>query len=592
MPKITPEPNVITDELLDTIGREWAYDHVKGQNEWWKNGIDQYIRDGVDPEKRVLLVEMIEKSPKRNSIFKVIDFGGMDHDAIVDAFKRWGDIKAAQRGTSKKTFGGHGNGGKFYMRSAFSTSRFITYRDGKLNVYGFDEDKRYGFQEGFADVEMSLEEACEFAGLDIDELPEPAQEQLSTSKGFTVVIGEKPKNFSGKATAARILQKLSQHAQARRLIAHHPVFAKTRDHGWQRMRAHDPEPRPEFAEPVYIDVPEVLQDENGDDVVLRDETFPDAVLALETSKETLRSTGANRIDVVGEIGVIGSHDVAALKLTDHPAHGDFIYGELLCPKLEDPTYRCVANDRDALIDNEKTRALLKWTAEQVDHLAGEIAKAEAKERQEADLSQSSQFNELLNQWKNQFMPTLMAQLFGGPAEGSGFGGTGVGAGGSVAGDGKVDEPGGREGDQPGDGKGGGGDETKQGRRAPTVLLSSYDPDPLDLMAPPLELSQRQPAVYQRPKDVDEGIYWINTSRPLAQRILGTFSAKSTRWRDYMFQRYEEIILKESIHTLEQNEGGELTADRIQGHIDSLYTTLHDQAYADLEQFLFDENLTD
>jgi hypothetical protein len=60
----------------------------------------------------------------------------------------------------------------------------------------------------------------------------------------------------------------------------------------------------------------------------------------------------------------------------------------------------------------------------------------------------------------------------------------------------------------------------------------------------------------------------------------------------MFQRYEEIILKESIHTLEKNEGGELTADRIQGHIDSIYTLLHDQAYADLEHFLFDEDLSD
>lgn len=591
MAKIRPERNVIADELLDTIGREWEFDHVKGQNEWWKNGVDQYIRDEVDPEKQVLLVEMIERSPKRNSTFKVIDFGGMDHAAIVDAFKRWGDINAAKRGTSKRTFGGHGNGGKFYMRSAFKTSRFVTYRDGKLNIYGFDENKKYGFEEGYEDLAVSLAEACEIAGIIVDELPEAAKEQFSRSEGFTVVIGEHPKNFSGKATAARILEKLSQHAQARRLIAHRPVFAKTRGTDWHRLRANDPEPRPDFEETIYVDVPESLVDENGDQVILRDERFPDAVLSLETSKETLRATGANRIDVVGEIGVIGSYDIASLKLANHPAHGDFVYGELLCPKLEDPSYKCVANDRDALIDNEKTRALLSWTAEQVDELAGKIAEADAKERHQADLSQSSQFNELLNQWKNQFMPTLLAQLFGGPGEGSGFGGDGTGSGGGVGGDGTVDEPGGRHGLEPGGQNGGGGDETKQGRRAPTVLLSSYDSDPLDLMAPPLELSPRQPAVYQRPRDVDEGVYWINTSRPLAQRILDAFGAKSTRWRDYMFQRYEEIILKESIHTLEQNEGGELSADRIQGHIDSLYTTIHDQAFADLEQFLFDENLT-
>ena len=49
--KIKPEANVITDDLLDTLGREWAYDHVKGLNEWWKNAADQYIRDEVPPTR-------------------------------------------------------------------------------------------------------------------------------------------------------------------------------------------------------------------------------------------------------------------------------------------------------------------------------------------------------------------------------------------------------------------------------------------------------------------------------------------------------------------------------------------------------------
>ncbi len=124
-----------------------------------------------------------------------------------------------------------------------------------------------------------------------------------------------------------------------------------------------------------------------------------------------------------------------------------------------------------------------------------------------------------------------------------------------------------------------------------MLLSGQDPDPLDLMAPPLQLSARQPAVYQRPADVPEGIYWINTSRPLAERILERFGAESARWRGYLFERYVEIILKESIHQLEKNEGG-LTGDRIESHIDSLYTQVHDQAFEDLDRFLFDEKLAE
>lgn len=189
------------------------------------------------------------------------------------------------------------------------------------------------------------------------------------------------------------------------------------------------------------------------------------------------------------------------------------------------------------------------------------------------------------------MPTLMAELFGGSGEGSGFGGTGAGLGGSGEGDGEAEgEPNDSEdGSPPGGNEGGGGDELGRGRRAPMVRLSGYDADPLDLMAPPLELSPRQPGVYQRPKDVSEGIYWINTSRPLAQRILDSLGAESTRWRDYMFQRYVEIILKESLYTLEKAEG-DLNADRLQGHIDSLYTTVYDQAFEELESFLFSDKL--
>lgn len=515
----------------------------------------------------------------------------MTHGDIVNAFKRWGDISAASRNTGKRTFGGHGNGGKFYMRSAFETSLFISYRNGRLNIYGFNRQEQYGFQEGYENVAIPLDAALRHADIDLESLPASARAKLDSSQGFTVVIGERPNNFQRSATARKVLEKLTQHPQARRLVAHRPIWARTSGDGeWQLLRAHDPDPRPDFADPIRIDVPPVLVDENGDEVALRDEEWPEAFLVLQTSRESLRNTGINRLDAIGEIGSIGSHDITSLGLVEHPAHGDFIFGELYCPKLEDPDYKCVANDREKLIDNEKTRALLGWARDQVDELAGKLAEADAKERKHADLSQSSAFNELLNQWKNKFMPTLMAQLFGGSGEGSGFGGTGAGAGGEGDTDGPMDGPPNESDDGAHGGEqGGGGDEIKRGRRSPTVLLSGYDPDPLDLMAPPLELSPRQPGVYQRPRDVDEGVYWINTSRPLAQRILDDLGAESTRWRDYMFQRYVEIILKESIHQLEQAEG-DLTADRLQGHIDSLYTTVYDHAFDDLQNFLFDEKL--
>jgi len=546
---------------------------------------------GVSDDEQVILIDLYEAVPKRDSTFSVTDFVGMTHAEITDAFKRWGDPRAAKRGTAKQTLGGHGNGGKFYMRQSFKTSQFITYRNGKLNVYGFNKDRRYGFMEGFEDREMSLEDALEHAGIDVDALPEKARMRLGDSGGFTVVTGEKPEQFSGRATARSIIEKLLAHPQARRVIARAPVFArygKARGE-YRLLEVRDPEGRPDFNVTRIIEVPETLTDANGDEHTFRDKQYPEAYLELRVTKDALRSGGGDRIDIAGTVGIIGSYPVHELG-GNVPAAAEFIYGECICSKLEDPEDDLVKNDREKLVEGEKSRALLSWIRGQVTLLADQIAEADAKERRAQDLSQSSAFNEFLNEWKNKFMPTLMSTVFGGPGEGGGFGGEGSGSGGAGENVPTPDGPPNDSESEQGSGEeGGGGEEERKGRRAPRVLLSSQNADPLDPLGGPVDCSPRHPAVYQRHQDFQEGIYWINTSRPLAQRILEDYGSHSTRWRDYMFQRYVEIILKESIRELERKQGS-LNADLIDGHIDKIYTSIHDQAEQDLAGFLFDEKL--
>ena len=128
------------------IGNEFKFNHEKGLSEWLKNSIDAYIRAEQEDEESFIIFRFMDKD---EILFECIDFVGMTSDDIDKALKRWGDPEAAKRGTGKKTFGGHGNGGKFYMRQMFKQSHFITYRAGKLNVFGFNENKRYGFAEGF-----------------------------------------------------------------------------------------------------------------------------------------------------------------------------------------------------------------------------------------------------------------------------------------------------------------------------------------------------------------------------------------------------------------------------------------------------------
>jgi hypothetical protein len=166
--------------------------------------------------------------------------------------------------------------------------------------------------------------------------------------------------------------------------------------------------------------------------------------------------------------------------------------------------------------------------------------------------------------------------------GGGGGGGGAHAGGEKGG--KSEKGGGSA----GKGGGGSGTEKKHAPRFPRVLLSGYDADPLDTLGTAsLILDPGHPAVYQRLEDVKEGIYWINTSRPLAERIISQYKVESTRWREYLFQRYVDIIVKEAIYQKASKEPN-LTAESVDSLIDSVIQKVHDGAAIDLESFLFEE----
>src|SRR5207302_8714898 len=99
-----------------------------------------------------------------------------------------------------RSLGGHCNGGKFCMRKMFKTSRAITYRDGKLNIFGFNAKGEYGFEEGFEDRKMSLGAAMKQAGVDNLMLPPEVKKGLEGGQnGFTGVLGDHPERVKGTA---------------------------------------------------------------------------------------------------------------------------------------------------------------------------------------------------------------------------------------------------------------------------------------------------------------------------------------------------------------------------------------------------------
>src|SRR6266487_6956313 len=187
---IKVQPFVIDQAVLDLIGNEFRFDHAKGLAEWLKNSSDAYLREGV-PDADQLMIIRFTGSGKNLARIECIDFVGMHKKQIDDAFKRFFDPQAAKKGAKQanlKTLGGHGNGGKFYMRQMFKTSRAITYRDGLMNIFGFNAQRQYGFEQGFENREMRLDQAIDKAGIDKLHLPEEIMKQLRhDTTGFTVV---------------------------------------------------------------------------------------------------------------------------------------------------------------------------------------------------------------------------------------------------------------------------------------------------------------------------------------------------------------------------------------------------------------------
>jgi hypothetical protein len=328
---------------------------------------------------------------------------------------------------------------------------------------------------------------------------------------------------------------------------------------------------------------------------LAGEKYSQGKLTLFTSAEPFTRLGdrasLNCIDIRGEIGVIGSYRMHELGHIKNFSETEFIYGECSCPILEDPKDDCVRNDREKLVETEKTQALLEWICEKVNELADKMAAKTSENARVEELKQSSAFNEFLNSWmrKSKFWEKLRGEIFGGADEGGGFGGTGGGGEKSEnKGKGKGKES--KAGDE-GDNGGGAGDQKKQGPKFPDVRLSDFDSDPLGL-SETVHCDPRHPLIYQRAEDVTAGIYWINTKAPFARKTLDKYGPEHTRWREYMFHRHIDILIKQSIYEMERREP-HLTAAQLDNDVlDKVSRRIYEAAAEDnsLASFLFHENL--
>ncbi len=682
--KIREVANVFDDHFLDIVGNDFKFDNVKGMAEWLKNSVDAYLRNDFKGDEHHVIFRFLDRG-MTYPVIQCVDFVGMSSVDIEKSFKRWGDPNAAKRGnkTNKKVFGGHGNGGKFYMRQMFRESRFITYKEGLLNVFGFNENRVYGPAEGYEDKKMSPKQALEYAEITSIVPVQMKKKILDGETGFTVVQGIGPEGVKGKFNVAREMGRLKDHPQSRRIILRSNVAVIHNDELlFTRLRPSELEPLDKFAEPRVIEVPEKLTTTHGTEkvtVVMSNQKYPPGRLVLRTSSEAMvpgTNLGElNRIDILGEIGVIGSYPLQELVNT-FPAAA-FIYGEFgpavenEASILEDESNDCVTNDRAKLAVNSTTKALLQWIGSEVDKLANEIIAIEREKQQANQKDITSKFNDVLNAWKNKHMSKIMSDVFG-TGTGAGKGGEQnstpetrilpppngfdfkypraeievgkstnltlkvtvpqtlpVGAVIFVSSDSenvnvesekhhvkseylKTDESGqeiafinvGVVGIEVGteatitatDNKHTATmivaviaeKESDKGKSFPQVLLSSYNADPLSPTGEPLILGERNPLVYQRPQDLRANIFWINTSSPVASKVLDKFKSESPQWRTYLFDRYVDIFVKQALYDLEKRDLQNFNAATVDRTVEEVVRKTHQSANDDLEQFLFDE----
>jgi hypothetical protein len=586
---IKPEKAVIHENVLDLLGKQFKFDHAKGVAEWIKNSVDAYSIEGYSDNEQVIVI-LLDLS--RNNIItslRVLDFVGITKNKIDSAFKYWFDPNAAKKSGELtkediKTLGGHGNGGKFYMREMFSKSHIIGYRDEKINMFGFNEKKQYGYNDSYIDKKVSIDTAMEIAELSeykhllkSDEIRRIFQKR----KRFTVVEGISLKSSNKTNYINKLIDNLIIHPQARRIIQRKLVFLITNpDDKPTRMRTPEIIPKRGFEKPIIFDCPENLIFDGEQQRMIRDNLNEIVQLKIFTSENPLKGhkyRGMNSIDILGDVGVIANYDINELGFFDTYTYSEFIYGECSAAIMEDEDY--VTNDRSKLTDGPKKQALLNWIKDCIESVCRKMDEELKKEQKRLNLKRTSNFNELLNKWKNRFMSKIIKEQL------AGFGKFGIDGYGEIElrSPKKRSEP---RSDKPKATGQSGGSEKRSAGSFPKVLISGMDPDPFSINGESFYCDARHPAIYQRrPIDVKNGIYWINTSKPLAEKILEKDGAESKRWRDYLFQRYVDIIVKETIYNLGKLEVT-LSADDISREIDNIISNVHDAAVNDLDNFLF------
>jgi hypothetical protein len=419
----------------------WIQGHDVGLAEWLKNTRRAYQTDRLDvPEEDRVAVILLRDARPQNGPARIglLDVGGVNAEDLV-RWSIWQDPDASRRGSDSDEEQTQGNGGKAYMYRMFSgPARLLGVRDGLLNAKGFDgpgdsvDRGRPGFIPSRAEAERAptgpwqnaLDRLLAPYDLKFSKLPAPVRAALSRRESFTLVEGEDPKDvFEGRIRTDNLLIRLTRHDQSTYALEQMRVFAAhngTVLFNDEALKLEEIPPYPGFESPQIVPIPDALPDESGSRVSTRlDGTRPGGRLILRTSKDNMPNSRGRlhprwRVTYRTQHQMIGSKPVSDLLPTTPGSQ--FVYATVELSALE-PDY--VTHGRVRPGEGPLMEALDLFVAEHLRLLAKAIYDKRRQEKDEQELDAVAKENQMLDRWKDQFLPNADGGMGSGGSSGRG-----------------------------------------------------------------------------------------------------------------------------------------------------------------------------
>lgn len=407
--------------------------HENGLPEWPKNAADASGRyeeeTGIRlrPEDRAIVLLFADVRDGRPASIACLDLVGTTGDKIEKHFRHWGDPEAARQGTTFKSQGGHGNGGKCYMTQLFSDHALLhTVHKGRGCRYGVQggsvrfgwvPDSNTGRDYPVDDIKKELNEALRPSGITISKLPKAVQDAIPDAPGFTLVRGVGPKPIGSRIKVKDLLAQLRDHPQMLQTLEYCTVYVVANGKEVRRfspLRPSDVEPMAGVDGPRTVAIPEFLVDPLHHDEVstTNDGKLPRGSVELLTSRVSMRWSKKARhtINYFADDNYIGYRSM--LEFDVRSGYRDQVYGLCRLDALED--YK--TNDRSNLAESPLTRAVEYFLAQEIQKYCEEFEAKDRRKYSQREKNALSEMNQALDKWKNRFLKDLVTGTWG-PGDG-------------------------------------------------------------------------------------------------------------------------------------------------------------------------------